>query len=88
METFQDRVLKELRFGMGNNWESDIAFVSVWVARRVDIGELVTTICSMTDEPLEGELRTKVIEALRRLADGIEAGPDPNTVYYQAGGER
>jgi hypothetical protein len=82
-ETLQNRVLKELGYGMGCDHERDVAFVALWVSRRSSDGALVATTCNMADEPLEGELRAKVVEVLRRLADGIEAGPDPNTVYYQ-----
>jgi hypothetical protein len=82
-ETLQTRALKELGYGMGCDHEQDLAFVAVWVSRRNSDGALQATTCTMTDEPLEGELSAKVVETLRRLADGIETGPDPNTVYYQ-----
>lgn len=71
--TLQDRVIKELGYGMGVTTEHDIAFMAMWVSRRLSDGHISSTICNMVDEPLTDELRAKIAEVIRRLADTVEA---------------
>jgi hypothetical protein len=74
VETFQDRVRKELYFGMGCDGYKDLAFAGMWVSRRLSNSDLEPTYCVMQDhaEPMTDELRHKVAWALRQLADNVE----------------
>lgn len=67
----QDKVIKELGYGMGISNQTDIAFVAMWVSRRAD-GSLTSTLCEMANEELTDELKQKIANVLRELANRVE----------------
>jgi hypothetical protein len=85
--TLQEKVIKELGYGMGMDHEKDIAFMALWVSRNLSDSRLKSTMCQMTadGEPMTDELRIKIAEVLRQLADSVEPHDTSNTAYF--GGE-
>jgi hypothetical protein len=80
--SLHEKVVKELGYGMNMPNETDIAFMALWVSRRVD-GSLNSTACNIEEEPLTDELRERIATVLRNLANMVSAqqGVEP-TVYH------
>jgi len=85
--SFQEKVMREIKYGMGVTTERDIAFAALWVSRRLSDNSLVPTFCNMVDEPLTDELRSRIADVLRVLADNVEGKNDKNTAYISSSKE-
>jgi hypothetical protein len=70
--SFRDRVLRELRYGNDTPTERYIAFSGLWISHHIPDRGLISTFINMSDEEVSDELRHKMAEALRRLADSVE----------------
>ena len=71
--SLHQKVVKELGYGMNRANETDIAFMALWISRRVD-GSLNSTVCNLEDESLSAELREKIATVLRNLANSLQSG--------------
>lgn len=68
--SLHEKVVKELGYSMSMPNESDIAFVALWVSRRAD-GSLNSTMFHLEEEELANDLRERIAQVLRNLADTV-----------------
>jgi hypothetical protein len=68
--SLQEKVVKELGYSMSMPNERDIAFVALWVSRRAD-GSLNSTMCHLEEEELTNDLRERIAQVLRNLANTV-----------------
>jgi hypothetical protein len=70
-----DKAVKELGYGMNMPDREDIALLAVWVSRRTD-GSPTSTIMELKDEEiLTDDVKQRLAQGLRELADHIEGQP-------------
>lgn len=68
--SLHEKVVKELGYSMSIPNESDIAFAALWVSRRAD-GSLNSTMFHLEEEELTNDLRERIAQVLRNLADTV-----------------
>lgn len=83
----QEKVIKELGFGMNMPNEPDVAFVAIWLSRKQN-GHLSPTFCAMYEEPVPEEIKTKMADVLKYYADRILEVAPPVVDTAQHGVER
>lgn len=74
--SLQDKVIKELGFGMNMPNEQDVAFVAIWLSRKQN-GHLSPTFCVMYEEPVPDEIKTKIADVLKYYAERIIESDPP-----------
>mgnify|MGYP000881412512 CR=1 FL=1 len=74
--SLQEKVIKELGFGMGMPNEPDVAFVAIWLSKKKD-GRLSPTFCAMYEEPVPDEIKVKISDVLKYYAERILESDPP-----------
>ena len=81
--SLQEKVIKELGFGMNMPNEQDVAFVAIWLSRKQD-GHLSPTFCAMYEEPVPDEIKAKMSDVLKYYAERILESDPPVVTAQQS----